>query len=206
MRSTAASSRRARARCAGASRPISSTARQCASTAARSGAKSCPLPSPPAISTTGRPRPSSATCVAATVVPFESSMNSTPPASAIRCIRCGRPSKRGERRQRRARSIFATAEASASAASAFSALCRPTSAEVRDRDEQRAAAREPDVRCAAAARAAVDESPRLLRLGHARAERLHETARASASPSDRGSSRFSTWMPPPAKMRAFAAA
>ena len=38
-----------------------------------SAAKSWPLPSPPAISTTGRSMPSSAACVAATVVPFESS-------------------------------------------------------------------------------------------------------------------------------------
>ena len=62
---------------AGASRPSRTTARQCASTAGFSGAKSCPLPSPPAMSTTGRPMPSSAARVAATVVPFESLTNST---------------------------------------------------------------------------------------------------------------------------------
>ena len=56
-----------------------------------SGAKSCPLPSPPAMSTTGRPMPSSAASVAATVVPLESLTNSTSAMSATRSIRCGKP-------------------------------------------------------------------------------------------------------------------
>ena len=62
---------------AGASRPSSTTARQCASTPDRSGEKSCPLPSPPAINAAGRSIPSSAASVAATVVAFESFTKST---------------------------------------------------------------------------------------------------------------------------------
>ena len=111
----------------GASRPISSTARQSASTADLSGRKSWPLPSPPAISTAGRSMPSSAACVAPTVVAFESSMNSTPPASATRSIRCGRP-RNARSASSTLRSMRATVDTSASAASAFSALWRPTSA------------------------------------------------------------------------------
>src|SRR5258707_460873 len=87
---------------AGASRPSSTTARQCASTAALSGAKSCPFPSPPAISTTARSMPSRAASVAATVVPLESLTNNTPPMLAARSMRWGTPPRDASRHGRAA--------------------------------------------------------------------------------------------------------
>ncbi len=91
-----------------------------------SGRKSCPLPSPPAISTAGRSMPSSAACVATMVVAFESSMKATRPASAIFCIRCGKPWN-ALSASSTLRVTRVSVDTSASAASAFSALWRPTS-------------------------------------------------------------------------------
>ena len=85
--------RRSLSRSARASRPISSTCVACARTAGASGAKFCPLPSPPRISTAFFDRPFSAATVAPTLVPLESSSQSTPPRSATRSMRCGRPRK-----------------------------------------------------------------------------------------------------------------
>ena len=174
----------ARAIC-GASRPISSTARQRASTARRSGAKSWPLPSPPAISTTGRAealergqRRADVRALRVVDVQHAAARRRSAPSGAA---------GRGTRRARRApaRPIFATDDASASAASAFSALWRPTSGSSRRLHDQLAAAREPR------AAAALDETPFLFRQRHARAERLHGAARAAASARTIGSSRFS---------------
>ena len=119
-------------------------------------------------------------------------------ASTTRCIRCGRPSKVVRAASTRW-SILATVETSASAARAFQCIVAPDQPQVGRRDEQRAAAGEP--------RAAVrDQPPRFLRLRHAGAEGVDQPAPEIASPSERGSSRFSTCIPPLRKIRAFAAA
>ena len=112
-----------RARRGPAARPRGSARRR----RIRSGEKSCPLPSPPAIKAAGRSMPSSAASVAATVVAFESFTKSTPPISATRSMRCGRP-RNAASAASTLPSIVATVDVSASAASAFSALWRPTSA------------------------------------------------------------------------------
>ena len=57
-----------------ASRPISTAWRTLPRKAAASGVKSWPLPSPPAISTSGPGMPATAASVAPTLVPLESSM------------------------------------------------------------------------------------------------------------------------------------
>jgi hypothetical protein len=79
------------ARSAGASRPISSTALAWRRTGSANGAKSCPLPSPPAISTQRLPRPLSAATVAPTLVPLLSSIHSTSSSTATVWHRCGSP-------------------------------------------------------------------------------------------------------------------
>ncbi len=136
----------------------------------RSGAKSWPLPSPPAISTTGRPRPSSADARrrdgrALRVVDEQDAGRLGDPLHPVR--------QALEARQR-ARAPAARSSrpptSSASAASALSALWRPTSARSARGTEQRAAAREPQV--ARRRRAAVDESPLVLRRRHPGAEGL----------------------------------
>ena len=60
---------------------------------ASSGEKSAPLPSPPAISTSGprAPRPSIAATVAPTFVPLESLIQRTPRRAATVSQRCGSP-------------------------------------------------------------------------------------------------------------------
>ena len=58
---------------AGASLPINTACRTLLRNAAASGAKSWPLPSPPAMSTSGPDRPDTAARVAPTFVPLESS-------------------------------------------------------------------------------------------------------------------------------------
>ena len=62
----------------GASRPIRIACFTLPWQAGPSGAKSWPLPSPPAISTSGPSKPSIAATVAPTLVPFESSIQATP--------------------------------------------------------------------------------------------------------------------------------
>src|SRR5205807_2260046 len=57
------------------------------------GPKSCPLPLPPAISTIGSPKLSRALIVEATLVPFESLKNATPPMSRTNSMRWGTPRK-----------------------------------------------------------------------------------------------------------------
>ena len=59
---------------AGASRPMSTARLTLPRNAAASGAKSWPLPSPPAMTTSAPGRPFTAAIVAPTLVPFESSM------------------------------------------------------------------------------------------------------------------------------------
>src|SRR6218665_167335 len=87
------------ARISGASQPISSTARSWRASGAASGAKSCPLPWPPTMTTRRRPAPgppcapspSMAATVAPTLVPLLSSKNSTPSMQATDSTRCGSP-------------------------------------------------------------------------------------------------------------------
>ena len=182
----------------GASRPSRITARQYLTTSALSAAKSWPLPSPPAISTAGRPRPSSAACVAATVVPFESLTNRTPPISATRSIRCGRP-RNAASAAMTLPSIFATVDVRASAASALSALCRPTSA------------RSLAASSSAPPRASQDAALRCTRPQSSSASGTPAPNVCTMCPgrridSERKSSRFRICSPAPAKMRALARA
>jgi len=86
--------------------------------------KDAPLPSPPAITTSGPDRPETAATVAPTLVPFESLTYRTPAISAIHCARCGSPPN--------VLSVAsddcvgsASASPMASAARAFAALWRP---------------------------------------------------------------------------------
>ena len=80
-----------------ASRPIVSTKRAWRANGSASGLKSCPLPSPPRMTTSlgrraaQRPRPSSAATVAPTFVPLLSSKASTPSMLATSSTRCGSP-------------------------------------------------------------------------------------------------------------------
>ena len=110
----------------GASRPISTTARQQRCTADAKGAKSWPLPSPPRITTSWRsaPRPLRAASVAPTLVPLLSSKYSTCSTMPTGSTRCGSP-----RYSRRPYSMGASGapvcSARASAASALLALWRP---------------------------------------------------------------------------------
>ncbi len=116
-----------------AARPCRSARRRaaCARTAAASGAKSWPLPSPPRMTTmrraapgTGAPRPCRAATVAPTLVPLLSSTKSTPPTRATSSVRCGSPAYAASARRAGASGTPA-ARTSASAASALSALCAP---------------------------------------------------------------------------------
>lgn len=114
------------ARICGASRPISTTARAWRATGAASGEKSCPLPSPPRMTTRRRsaPRPARAATVAPTLVPLLSSKYSTSRTMPMGSTRCGSP-----RYSRRPYSMGASGQpaacARASAARALVALCRP---------------------------------------------------------------------------------
>ena len=116
-----------RLRIAGASRPISTTLRILPADSRRTrprGSKSAPLPSPPAMRTSGTSKPPTAATVAPTLVPFESSYQRTPPVLAIGSQRCARP-----RNPRSASSIvrgsIPRSSAIAIAARALSALWRP---------------------------------------------------------------------------------
>ena len=114
------------ARINGASRPIRTTARAERATGAASGEKSCPLPSPPRITTRRRsaPRPDSAATVAPTLVPLLSSKYSTPATTPMGSTRCGsprysrKPYSMGDKAQ-------PASQASARAARALMALWRP---------------------------------------------------------------------------------
>ena len=124
------------ARMAGASRPIRTAARTWRATGAASGSKSCPLPSPPRITTSLRlppvapgsssvsPRPRKAATVAPTLVPLLSSKYSIWLTIPTDSTRCGSP-----RYSRSPNSIGPSGQpaalASASAASALTALWRP---------------------------------------------------------------------------------
>ena len=183
---------------AGASRPSSTTARQCISTLAFSGAKSWPLPSPPAISTTGRSMPSRAAWVAATVVPLESLTNKTLPISATRSMRCGKPRKAQSAASTLA-SILATVEVSASAASAFSALCRPTNARSLAETSSAPPRASQDTACRST-------SPQSFSLSGMPAPNVCTMRPGRRIANERASSRLSSCSPPPRKIRAFAAA
>ena len=171
---------------AGASRPISSTARQCASTASAAARSPVPCRRRRRSARPGRPRPASAARVAATVVPFESSTNSTPPASAIFCIRCGRPSKRASAASTR-RSIF---DDSRRERERGERVQRVVPADERADPTSGASSAPPRASHVspgpARLRAAIDEAPGFFRLGHAGAERLHEAAGNAASRASAG--------------------
>jgi hypothetical protein len=84
------------------------------------------LSRPPAISTTGRGKPSSAATTAPTLVPFESSKYSTPSTSPTWVMRWGSGSNASSV-ARTSSSVAPTRRAPSAAASAFSWLWRPTS-------------------------------------------------------------------------------
>ena len=73
--------------------PSSTRARTLGASAAASGPKSWPLPSPPAINTSGPGSPWTAARVAPTLVPLESSYQRTPRRSSTSWVRWGRPVK-----------------------------------------------------------------------------------------------------------------
>ena len=127
---------------AAASLPISTTCRTLSLNAAASGAKSCPLPSPPAINTKGpsearHRRHGRADVRALRVIDVAHARDVGDPRRAMRKAR---------ERTRASRAWRAignpAASPSASAAKAFAALCRPGDLHARDIEQRLAAARQ----------------------------------------------------------------
>ena len=177
------------------SRPISTTARACCATAGFSGLKSWPLPSPPAISTTGcacrsaRPRSRRHWC------PWNRRKRRRRRSSATHSTRCGRPLEWRS-------------------ASAAAAIGRPTARHKRERRERvggvvqtgQRQSRKRHQRVLAFAQLPSLDQPNSAAL-RAHPDQRSTTARpGSAIAMLRASSRFSTCTPSPSKMRALAAA
>ena len=165
----------------------------------RSGAKILPLPSPPAISTTGAPMPVAARpTVAPTLVPSNRRRTGRRAlADALHPVRQAAetraaPSSIGWR-------MRATDEPSASAASAFSALCGRRAGATR---RARAARR----RARATRRPALRRAPTRSSDSGTDAPKVCSVSPCARIRRTIGSSRFSTCTAAPLKMRAFAAA